>query len=146
MGLSAALDTNIFIEVKNKEASHEFSRRILDWIDSGELRCVLSTVVIAEMCSGYHSAGELGEKDDFLAHVVSSQNYDIVDLSTGLADEAGRIRAATGLRLPDAIVAASALSKSADCLISNDLSLKRAEKFIRVLTAKEFVEGRVTSK
>ncbi len=50
----------------------------------------------------------------------------------------GRIRAATGLKLPDAIVVASAVNRNAKSLISNDESLKKAAKLIEVQTAKEF--------
>ena len=138
--LIVALDTNIFIEVKNKEPDYEFSKRILDWIDSGALRCVVSTVLLAEVCAGYHAAGELNEKDDFLTHIFSSQNYDVMELSAGRADEAGRVRAVTELRLPDAIIIASALKGRAEYLVSNDLSLKKAMGLIKVVTAREFVE------
>jgi predicted nucleic acid-binding protein len=140
--LNVSLDTNIFIDVKNKESDHESSKKILDWIDSGALKCAISTVLVAEMCAGYHAAGELSEKDDFLTHLISSQNYEIIELSAGLADAAGRIRAATELRLPDAIIVASALKGGAECLISNDLSLKKAMESIKVVTAREFVEER----
>ena len=139
--LIVSLDTNIFIDVKNKEPDHEFSKDVLDRIDSGELKCAISTVLIAEMCAGYHSAGELKEKEDFLTHIIASQNYEIVPLSVSLADEAGRIRASTELRLPDAIVVASALKGGAECLISNDLSLKKAAEFIKVVTSREFVQN-----
>jgi predicted nucleic acid-binding protein len=63
-----------------------------------------------------------------------------MELSAGLADEAGRIRAVTELRLPDAIIIASALKGRAEYLISNDLSLKKAMGLIKVVTAREFVE------
>ena len=130
MGLNISLDTNIFIDVKNKDDSLEYSSKILDRIDSGELKCILSTVVIAEMCAGYHMTGELLGKDDILDHVVTSRSYEIVPVSTSIADDAGRIRAAAGLKLPDAIVVASAVSRGADLLISNDESLKKAAKLI----------------
>jgi len=143
--LNISLDTNIFIDVKNKEPNHEFSKNVLDRIDSGELKCAISTVLVAEICAGYHSASELKEKEDFLTHIISSQNYEIIPLSVGLADEAGRIRAATGLRLPDAIVVATALKGGAECLISNDLSLKKATELIKVVTSGEFVQGQPRS-
>ncbi len=140
MGLNAIIDTNVFIEVKNKEPKYEFSKRILDWVDEGRLKSVVSTIVIAEMCAGYHEAGELEEKDDFLTHLLTSTNFEVVDVSAGVADEAGRIRAVTGLRLPDAIILASGLKRGAECLVTNDASLKKADKLIKVLTPKEFVE------
>lgn len=140
MGLNVSVDTNIFVGVLNKESLSASSKEILDRIDSGSLNCVVSTVAIAEMCAGYHLAGETKEKDDFLTHLQGSQNYDIVELSVGVADHAGRIKSATGLKLPDAIIVATALKGEAECLITNDESLKKAGKFIRVVTSKEFVD------
>lgn len=139
--MKISIDTNVFVGVVNREPASQDSKKILDRIDSGSLSCVLSTVVVAEMCAGYHAEGETREKDDFLAHIESSQSYEIVELSVGLADHAGRIKAETGLKLPDAIIVSSALRGGAECLISNDESLKRAEEFIRVMTPREFVEA-----
>ena len=140
--MNVSIDTNIFVDVLNKESLSASSKEILDRIDAGSLNGVVSTVVIAEMCAGYHLAGQTKEKDDFLTHVQGSQNYEIVELSVGVADQAGMIKAATGLKLPDAIIVASALKGAAECLITNDESLKKAEKFIRVVTSKEFVGER----
>ncbi len=140
MGLRIALDTNVFVGVLNKEPSSADSRKILDRIDSGSLGGVVSTLVIAEMCAGYHMAGQTEEKDDFLTHLEASQSYEIVELSTGVADQAGRIKAETGLKLPDAIVVASAMKGGAEFLVSNDESLKKVAKFIRVLSSREFVD------
>ncbi len=138
--MNVIIDTNVFIQVKNKEPANEFSKRVLDWIDEGRLKSVVSTVVIAEMCAGYHAAGELQEKDDFLTHVLTSANCEVVDVSASVADEAGRIRAVTELRLPDALILASGLKRGAECLITNDISIKKADRLIKVLTPKEFVE------
>ena len=140
MGLKVAIDTNVFIHVKNKEPSYGFSEQVLDWIDEGRVKGIVSTVVIAEMCAGYYETKELREKDDFLTHLLSSPNYEVVEVSAGVADEAGRIRAVTGLRLPDALVVASGLKRRGKHLVSNDVSLKRANEFINVLTPREFVE------
>jgi predicted nucleic acid-binding protein len=139
MGLRVSLDTNVFVSVLNKEPSSPDSRKILDRIDSGSLDCVVSTLVIAEMCAGYHMAGQIQEKDDFLTHLEASQSYEIVEVSTGVADLAGRIKAQTGLKLPDAIVVASAMKGGAELLVSNDESLKKAAGFIGVLSSREFV-------
>lgn len=138
--MNISLDTNIFVGVLNKEPYSLYSKRILDQIDSGSVDCVVSTVVISEMCAGYHMADQTREKDDFLTHVEASQSYDIVELSVGVADQAGRIKAETGLTLRDAIVVASAMKGGAECLISNDESLRKASKFIRVLSSREFVD------
>jgi len=139
--MNVSLDTNIFVGVINKERHSSSSKEVLDRIDSGSLRCAVSTVVVAEVCTGYHMAGEIEDKDDFLAHLQASQNYDVVELSLGVADQAGRIKAETGLKLPDAIVVASAIKAGSEFLITNDESLKKARRFVRVVTSREFVDG-----
>ncbi len=78
-------------------------------------------------------------KDDFAKHIEALPSYRTVELSVTLADEAGSVRSETGPRLPDAMIVASAVRGGAGCLVSNDESLKKAAKFIRVMTAKEFV-------
>ena len=50
-----SLDTNIFLNVKNKEEPFfEDSLMVLDLIDENKVMCVLSTIVLAEMCAGYY--------------------------------------------------------------------------------------------
>ncbi len=46
----------------------------------------------------------------------------IVDASYEVAREAARIRAATGMHMPDALVVASAIGAKADVLVTNDRS------------------------
>lgn len=137
--MNVSVDTNVFVEVLNKEPSSASSREILDRIDSGALKCAVSTVAIAEVCAGYHLAGEIDEKDDFLTHIQASQNYRIIELSVGIADQAGKIRAETGLKLPDAIIVASAIKDSSESLVSNDESLKKAKGLVKVVAPREFV-------
>ena len=140
--MNVSVDTNIFVGVINKEPRSSSSKEVLDMIDSGSLRCAVSTVVIAEVCTGYHMAGETDEKEDFLAHLQSSQNYDVVELSVGVADQAGKIKAETGMKLPDAIIVASAMRGGAECLITNDESLKKAARYLKIVTSSEFVDER----
>ncbi len=140
MAVVVALDTNIFISVKNREEPHHpYSKRVLDWIDDGALRGIVSTIVVAEMSSGFYENDELAEKDDFLTHLSGSKTYKIAEVSVSIADEAGRIRAKTGLRLPDSIIVATGLKEGARYLATNDESFKKAKDLIRVFTPKELV-------
>jgi predicted nucleic acid-binding protein len=46
------LDT-IFINVKNRERPYyRYSRRTLEAIDEGEVKALISAIVLAEMCTG----------------------------------------------------------------------------------------------
>jgi predicted nucleic acid-binding protein len=145
------IDTNVFLNVKNREEPYyNYSKSILDSVDEGRHKAFVSTVVIAEICSGYYLTHEVKEKEDFLLHLLSSQNYEVVDVSVSIADEAAHIRSETGLKLPDAIIAATGIIAKARYVVTNDTeSFKKASKTIGVRTPKEFItetEPRRTSK
>jgi predicted nucleic acid-binding protein len=135
------IDTNVFLNVKNREKPYfEYSKSILDSVDDGRNKAFISTVVIAEICSGYYLTREIQEKEEFLLHLLSSQNYKVVDVSVTVADEAARIRSETGLKLPDAIIVATGTTAKAKYVVTNDTdSFKKASKTIGIRTPKEFI-------
>ena len=61
--------------------------------------------------------------EGFLRHFAEIR---LVEVSYDIAREAARIRAATGLRTPDALMVATALLIGADILVTNDRSWKAA--------------------
>ncbi len=141
MAVDVVLDTNIFINVKNREEPHyPYSRKILDWIDEGAVKGIVSTIVVAEMCSGFYESNETKEREDFLTHISGSKTYKVKEVSLSIADEAGRIRAKKGLRLPDSIIVATGLKEGAKYLTTNDESFKNATDLIGVFTPKELVK------
>ena len=141
MAPTISVDTNILLNVKNREETYyKNSRQLLDIVDEGRAKCVLSTVVIAEMCSGYYEFDQLEEKDDFINHIRNSLNYDVVNLDIGIADDAGRLRRSTGLRLIDTVIVASALRRGALMLVTHDEEFRRASSLIQVLTAEKAVK------
>lgn len=92
MGLKISIDTNVFLNVKSKEAPYyKHSKKILQLIDHGEIEGVVPTIVVAEICAGYHQFKQLEEKDEFLAQLTTNPNYRLVSLDLKVADEAGRI-------------------------------------------------------
>jgi predicted nucleic acid-binding protein len=94
-------------------------------------------MVVAELCAGYHEFNELTEKDEFLTQLRTNPNYKIVNLDLEVAEEAGRVRAITHLRLPDAILVASSLIAGAPILVTHDDQLVKAQGLIQVLAAKQ---------
>jgi predicted nucleic acid-binding protein len=94
-------------------------------------------MVVAELCAGYHEFNELTEKDEFLTQLRTNPNYKIVNLDLEVAEEAGRVRAITYLRLPDAILVASSLIAGAPVLVTHDDQLVKAQGLIQVLAAKQ---------
>jgi predicted nucleic acid-binding protein len=139
--MEIVIDANVFLNVKNKEEPfYSYSEQVLNSVDEGRNKALLSTVVVAEICCGYYLTGETKDKDDFILHVSSSQNFSIIDLNTLIADQAAYGRSKTGMKLPDAIIAATAMIEKADRIITNDKdSFKKAAKLAKIQTSKEFV-------
>jgi predicted nucleic acid-binding protein len=142
--MEVVIDTNIFLNVKNKEEPfYSYSEQLLNSIDEGRNKAILSTLVVAEVCCGYYLSGETKDKDEFILHVSSSQNYRLVEVSTLIADQAAYVRSRTGMKLPDAIIVATGIIGKAKRIITNDHdSFKRAAKLIEIQTSREFVKGK----
>jgi predicted nucleic acid-binding protein len=138
MGIRICVDTNLFLNVKNKEKLHyKHSKKVLEAIDDGRAESIVPTVVIAELCAGYYEFNQLKEKDEFLTQLATNPNYEIIDLDLRITNEAGRIRAATGLHLPDAIIVASSLAASSSVIATHDIELTKARSLISVLSAEQ---------
>jgi len=137
-----AIDANIFVSVINKERDSTQSKKVLDLVDDGNVKAIPSTIVIAEMCSGYANVGRSNEKNEFLTHVLGSSNYEIAEATVPVALNAGNLRAMEELKLPDALVVASGLPHKAEFLISNGEALRRRRQVtdIRILSAAEFAK------
>lgn len=140
MAITLLIDTNIILNAKNSTELHSaYSSQLLDMIEDGLIRGIISTVSIAELCTGYYSQGDVKGKEEFLAHLISNKSLEIIDLSTKIADTAAMIRSETGLRLPDAIIIATGLIKDAQYFVTNDKELDKASRYLQVISAKDLV-------
>ena len=140
MALKAVLDTNIFLNVINQEEPFfSDSRALLDLVDDGRFFGVVSTISVAELSVGYYAAGDEAGLRRFLLHLLSSENYQLVDVDSNVAELAGKIRNETGLRLPDALIIASGLKAGADRVVTGDEEFKRAEKILKSVSPSEFL-------
>ena len=139
--MKVGLDTNIFLNVKNKEEPfYQHSEVILEAIDGGEFEAIVSIITIAELCVGYYETNEIRDKDEFIAGLYSNQYYKIIDLNLKVADKSGEIKNKSNLKLPDSIITASSVLEEASCLITNDVSFKKAKDFINIYTSEDFCE------
>lgn len=141
MGPRVILDTNVLLKVSNREPGYEIAVEILDRVESGEATAAISTITIAEVAVGYYTSGDEAAFKDFLLSLRSTAGYTIVGLDTSVAELAGKIRAITGLRLPDAIIAASGVSSGASHVITEDKQFKKAFDIIASLTPDEFLSS-----
>jgi len=140
MGITVVLDTNIFLNVKNKEEPYcRYSRQVLDAVDDGRIQAVVSVVTVAELCAGYYAAGDENGKQELIMHLASSKAFTIMELDLKLAEAAGRIRAETGLRLPDAIIVASGRARRAEYIITHDEEFRKSSRYLEPVTSQEFI-------
>lgn len=95
----------------------------------GELLLAVTTVTIAEVLTGPLRAGEEALAKRYRAALDAWQ---VVDLTSDIAESAARLRGQYGLKLPDAIQLASALSINADALVTHDRDFARV-RGLRVL-------------
>lgn len=144
--MKITIDTNIFINVKEEEEPFfEYSAKILDAIEDGQLKGVISIITIAELCVGYHNINKPKEKDEYISKLYSQDNYIIVNLDRRLADQSAKIRSETNLRLPDSFIVAASLHEKVSFLISNDGKFNRVKNLIKICTSEEFCKNYLSS-
>ncbi|MBN2334369.1 PIN domain-containing protein [Candidatus Bathyarchaeota archaeon] len=141
MAETVVLDTNVFLNVINREEPmFASSSRLLDLVDEGRVRAVVSTVTLAELSTGYYVVGDEKGWKALLLHMLSSEHYSVVDVDVNVTDRAGRVRAETGLRMPDSIIVASGLVNNAGYVVTHDEEFNKASSRIQSITSEEFVE------
>lgn len=115
------------------EAHERFAERFAPLFErhaEGELVLAVTTVTIAEVLTGPLRAGE-----EALArrYRVALEAWQVVDLTSEIAESAARLRGQYGLKLPDAIQLASALAINADALVTHDRDFGKV-RGLRILT------------
>lgn len=140
MGPRVILDTNVLLKVYNREPGHEIVVEILDQVETGKTMAAISTVTIAEVAVGYHTSGDEAGLKDFILRLRTTSEYAIMEVDIESAELAGKIRAKTGMRLPDAIIAASGVISGASHVITEDKNFRKASSFIASLTPEEFLK------
>lgn len=89
---------------------------------AGAIRFAVTTISIAEVLTGPLKAG-----DEALARRYRAvmESWQVVGLTADIAESAARLRAGLGLRLADAVQAASALAIDAAALVTHDRDFSR---------------------
>ncbi len=148
--MNITLDTNIFLNVKNKEEPfYSYSNSILEEIDNekSELNGIISIISLTELSVGYYKNKEIIEKDEFISGLYSNKKYKIIDLNINIADKTAEIRSQINLKLPDCIIIATALIENSEILITNDSEFKnKVESFIKIYNSQEFFDEYLKSK
>lgn len=89
---------------------------------SGRLNFAVTTVAIAEVLTGPLQNGNEALARRYRAVLES---WNVISLDVAIAESAARLRASFGLKLPDAVQAASALAANAAALVTHDRDFSR---------------------
>ncbi len=91
---------------------------------AGEIQFAVTTITIAEVLTGPLKSGEEALAKRYRAVMDSWQ---VVNLTSDIAESAARFRASLGLRMADAVQVASAMAINADALVTHDRDFSRVK-------------------
>lgn len=125
------LDSNIFIYNLEQNSQYiQFTDIIFSQLASKKLRAATSIISLTEILS-YPETSKVEKQltEDFF----NTPNLKVLDVNKEVATVAAGIRRGYGLRLPDTIQLATALSSKAKAFITNDVRLKTFKEIKIVL-------------
>jgi len=135
------LDTSTLIyHLEDVEPYSELTEAVFTAIAEGSPAGILSTISATELLVQPFAEGR---NDRILAcerFVLSLPNVTLIPPSYAIAKEAARLRAAYGIRTPDALLVATTLVERGEALLSNDRDLRRLRaEGLAVLVLDEYV-------
>jgi predicted nucleic acid-binding protein len=132
------LDTNVFLAARTPdEPGHAAALRLLDAVDRGGVRALVSVISLAELRAGFTAAQVPALWTPFLSHLRASPSYSVEPVDEAIAVTAGELRSSLGLTLPDALILSTAKTRMVDCLVTEDRELLRSKSGIATKRASE---------
>lgn len=98
-------------------------RPFFEAMDRGEFAVVTSTVTLLEVLVHPFRKGDSGLAQQYRDILLDAEGITTLPLSQDIAEEAARLRAAHGIRTPDAIQMATAIRGGASGFLTNDARL-----------------------
>ncbi len=116
-----ALDTMVLsYHLANSPRYIPLTTAILEAVESGQVAGLMTTITLAEVLAAPAQAGNRQAMQDYEIYLIHFPNLRLVPVDVALAREAALVRAAAGLRMPDAINVAAARLGGADAIVTND--------------------------
>ncbi len=134
------LDTNVLIYLlDNVQPYRELAAQVLQMMDRGLIVGCVSTIVEAEMLVRPIRDRNRRAQETIELFFRNSPNLVLRGVDRAVAKRAAEVRAASRLRLPDAIVVATAIEERCDALIGNDGDMFRGVPGIPYLHLDNYV-------
>ena len=124
-GSRVLLDTVALIYfLEENERYSKSAEKIFSRIESGQLQGVIASLVFAELLVPLYRSGDPQAATGLSNRLRNFRNLEVIPLTTEISMGAARLRADYGLRTPDAIHAATAISTQSTGILTNDKRLK----------------------
>ena len=121
------IDANVLIySVERIEPYRSLLEPLWEQAQRGSLTVVSSPVIVTEVLVKPLQEGN-SEIEAQYREVFASNVFRLLDASYALFEDAARLRADTGLKTPDALHAATALSAGCTLFITNDTDFRRVK-------------------
>ena len=141
-GAVVGLDTAPLIYfIEENPAYLPLVRPFFEAVDRGELRVVTSVLTLTEVLVHPMRRGDHDLADQYRRILLHANQITTVQVSEGVAEEAGRLRARHNLRTPDAIQLATAIRSGASSFLTNDGRLPKLAP-LNILVLKELISTR----
>jgi predicted nucleic acid-binding protein len=115
---------------------------IVDRAAEGALRIVISALTVAEVLAGPYREGDAGKVARATNFLAGLPGGEVADVTLAVADRAAWLRT-FGLKMPDAVVMATAINRGADVVLSNDPAFqKRIPGAPRVMLLDDYSRAR----
>lgn len=119
------IDSNVLIYLLEGSGQlADAGAELIDAIAGGQAQGVLSTLALAEICSGPARNDDPAMVDRYVDELGALENVRWVPLAHELAAEAAVVRGSSSMTLADAIHLASARSAGATLFVTNDRRMK----------------------
>jgi predicted nucleic acid-binding protein len=124
-GSKLYLDANVFIYAAETPSAFTGLMAVLHRLDQGDYVAVTSALTLAEVLVMPIRSGNAALELAYRAMVSNSVSLTVIDVSRDILLRAATIRAiTTGVKLPDAIHAASSEAAGCTHFLTNDIRLK----------------------
>ncbi len=135
------LDTSIFIfQVEENEKYFNLVNPIFGWLEGPRAHAVTSTITMLELLVQPYRLSDIDRVNKFYALLSTYPHLEWVSPTLEIGDLAARFRAEYGLRTPDAIQAATAVTRHATGFVSNDSAFRRVAD-LEVIVLTDLLDG-----
>ena len=133
--MKIALDTNVIIYfLEGIEPQANKVEKLLESFMKAENEGIISTISVAEVLTGFYVARDTKRagKVRKLLNDLTLNSFKIVPVTFEIADLAASLRAKRGGKLPDALIAGTALDQGAKLIYSQDKDFQRFNEDIQI--------------